>query len=127
MYTYYAIVRGVHDGDTVTVDLDQGLNEWRHKLSMRLYGCNARELSQPGGPEARDNLAALLPVGTQVVVHSHKVDRDLSPDKYGGRYDAEITLPDGRDLVTLLIEEEWAAAWDGTGTAPVPPWPRTAI
>jgi endonuclease YncB( thermonuclease family) len=125
MYEYFATVREVHDGDTVKVDLDQGLDYWRHNVLMRLYGCNARELSQPGGKEARTNLAALLPVGAKVVVRSHKVGKDLDEDKYGGRYDATITLPDGRDLVSVLVEQQWAAEWDGKGARPLPPWPRT--
>jgi endonuclease YncB( thermonuclease family) len=125
MYEYSAIIRNVHDGDSITVDLDQGLGTWKHGLALRLYGCNAQELGQPGGGEARDNLAALLPVGTRVTVRSYKADRDLSQDKYGGRYDAAVTLPDGRDLVALLIAQQWVAAWDGKGSRPVPPWPRT--
>jgi endonuclease YncB( thermonuclease family) len=125
MYEYFATVREVHDGDTVKVDLDQGLDYWRHNVLMRLYGCNARELSQPGGKEARTNLAALLPVGAKVVVRSHKVGKDLDEDKYGGRYDATITLPDGRDLVSVLVEQQWVAEWDGKGARPLPPWPRT--
>ncbi|MER5754322.1 hypothetical protein [Streptomyces sp. NPDC002088] len=124
MYEYSAIVRDVHDGDTIKVDLDQGLDTWKHSVSMRLYGCNARELKDPGGKEARDNLAALLPVGTKVTIHSHKAGRDLEADKYGGRYDATIALPDGRDLVGLLIEQQWAAGWNGKGARPLPPWPR---
>lgn len=124
MYQYYGIVQNVHDGDSITVDLDLGMGVWMRSLALRLYGCNARELSQPGGPEAQANLSVLLPVGTQVVVHSYKADKDLPEDKYGGRYDANITLPDGDDLVTLLIAGQWVAPWDGKGTKPVPPWPR---
>jgi endonuclease YncB( thermonuclease family) len=125
MYQYYAYVRSVHDGDSLTVDVDLGMGVWKHSVALRLYGCNARELSDPGGPEARDAVAALLPVGTRVVVHSYKPDRDLPEDKYGGRYDASITLPDGDDLVTLLVAQQWVAPWDGKGAKPVPPWPRT--
>lgn len=124
MYEYFAVVRGVHDGDSVTVDLDLGLDTWKHGLALRLYGCNARELKDPGGPEARDNLAALLPAGLRIVVRSYKSGRDLTDDKYGGRYDGRITLPDGRDLVALLIAEQWVAGWDGKGVRPLPPWPR---
>jgi endonuclease YncB( thermonuclease family) len=124
VYEYYAVVRSVHDGDTITCDVDLGLGTWSHGLVLRLYGCNARELTDPGGAEARDNLASLLPLGSRVVVRSYKTGRDLPHDKYSGRYDASITLPDGDDLVTLLIAGQWAAAWDGKGAKPVPPWPR---
>lgn len=125
MYEYNAVVTDVHDGDTVTVHLDLGVDTWKHDFHVRLHGGNARELNQPGGKEAQQNLASLLPVGSTVVVRSYKADHDVDPDKYGGRYLAAITLPDGRDLVTLLIEQQWLAPWDGTGKKPVPPWPRT--
>lgn len=118
-----AVVAHVHDGDTLDVYLDLatkpliGIDLWAD-VPIRLAGCNARELAQPGGPEARDNLAALLPPGTQItvtVVHG---------DKYGSRRDAHIQLPDGSDLVQRLVAEGWVAAWDGIGGRPVPAWPR---
>lgn len=121
-YTYAAMVTAVHDGDTITVSVDLGWHVILFGQDIRLLGCNARELAQPGGPEAGAHLAALLaqvaPAPTRVTIHTVK------PDKYGGRYDAAVTLPDGTDLVTQLIADGWAAAWDGKGTKPVPPWPR---
>jgi endonuclease YncB( thermonuclease family) len=118
MFTYAAIVEHVIDGDTVYMAVDLGFDTW-HWGSFRLLGCNARELPQPGGPEAAANLVALLPVGTKVTI------RSVKPDKFGGRYLAAVTLADGSDLVSTLIAEGWAAAWNGTGTKPVPPWPRS--
>lgn len=118
IYTYLATVTAVHDGDTFTVSLDLGRHIWVLAAKHRLNGCNARELAQPGGPEAHANLAALLPIGAVVTL------RSLKPYKYGDEYMADITLPDGRDLVSLLIADNWLAPWDGTGSKPVPPWPR---
>lgn len=117
-YTYRALIAEVHDGDTLRADVDLGFNVWLHAQSFRLLGCNARELAEPGGKEARDHLRALLPVGTVVTLTSVKVD------KYGSRWDARVVLADGTDLVAGLITDNWAAPWDGTGTKPVPPWPR---
>ena len=122
-FTFYALIREVHDGDTLYGWVDQGIGQWNHGASkagigLRLNGCNARELSQDGGPEARDNLAALIPVGTTVAITS------VGWDKFSNRLDVTITLPDGSDLVETLIAGQWAAAWDGTGPRPVPPWPR---
>jgi micrococcal nuclease len=108
----------VQDGDGIDLDVDLGFDT-HHLGAFRLLGCNARELSQPGGKEARDHLAALLPPGAKVTV------RTVKPDKYGGRYLAAVTLADGTDLVTQLIADGWAMPWDGTGPKPVPPWPRT--
>lgn len=114
-----ARVARVVDGDTVVLDVDLGFGVWKLAEAFRLLGCNAREHDAPGGQEAIANLRALLPVGALVTLTSVK------PDKFGGRYDAKIQLPDGRDLTQLLVGTQWAAAWDGQGTKPVPPWPRT--
>ena len=122
-YIYNATVLYVHDGDTFDCDVDFGFYLHHAPTPVRLLGCNAIELSQPGGKEARDNLAALLPVGAKVLLQTAK------PDKYAPRWDAQVTYltADGavHDLVTDLIAGQWAAAWDGSGPRPVPPWPRT--
>lgn len=118
-YTYRALVQRVVDGDTFIADVDLGFNLWVHQQSFRLLGCNAREHDAPGGPEAVQHLTDLLSAGTPVTLTSVK------PDKFGGRYDATVTLAGGADLVQVLIQSQWAAAWDGAGTKPLPPWPRT--
>lgn len=116
------VVEDWHDGDTghVTVTLPDG--EWARWV-IRVRGINARELDEPGGPEAHAALDARLPHGTPVVL------AQVADDKYGGREDAALFYlgPDGavRDLATDLITDGWAAAWGGSGHRPVPPWPRT--
>jgi endonuclease YncB( thermonuclease family) len=117
-YHYEAVAVRVIDGDTVVLTVSLGFDTWVHNRTFRLLGCNAREHADPGGADATANLAALLPPGAVVDIMSVK------PDKFGGRYDAQVTLADGRDLVTLLIEQQWAAPWNGRGRKPVPPWPR---
>jgi micrococcal nuclease len=123
-YTYSAVVARPVDGDTLIVDVALGF--W---LTIRLYcrllartssgwiGMNARELNAPGGREAAAFLALLAPAGTPLLVTS------IQADKYAGRFDGLVTLPDGRDLGALLVDTGFAAAWDGRGTRPVPPWP----
>jgi endonuclease YncB( thermonuclease family) len=117
-YTYAGKVLSVHDGDTCTVVVDLGFSV-QYVTAVRLLGCNAIELAEPGGKEARDNLAGLV-LDQAVYLHTVK------PDKFGGRYDAQVTLPGDSDLATLLIAEGWAAAWDGKGPKPIPAWPRVA-
>lgn len=117
--TYSAIVSRAVDGDTVILDVDLGFRMWLRTQSFRLIGCNAREHTQPGGREAAAHLAELLPAGTVVSLTS------IKDDKFGGRYDAKITLATGEDLTQLLVSQQWAAAWNGIGVKPVPPWPRT--
>lgn len=116
-YTYRAIVRGVHDGDTCTVDIDQGLNTWRHGENIRILGINAIELASPGGQEAQQHLATLLPVGSAVTICTVKAD------KYGTRYNAAITLADGSDLATQLLAAGYAVPYTGQGVKSVPAWP----
>lgn len=117
-YVYNATVNYVHDGDTINVDLDFGLEVWRRKLSVRFAGCNAAELGSPGGDAAAVNLKAVLPPGSVLTL------RSVAWDKYGGRIDADAVELSGVDLIQSLIADNWLAAWDGTGTRPVPPWPR---
>lgn len=122
-FIYNATVAAVHDGDTFSVIVDRGFYDYlgnaAHPIPIRVLGINAIELSAPGGKEAAANLAALLPVGTAVVLTTAK------PDKYAPRWDAAVETPTIPDLAAYLIENEWAAAYDGTGTKAVPPWPRT--
>lgn len=117
-YTYEATIARIIDGDTLTATIDLGFHVWLYDRTIRLNGCNAREIHDPGGIEARDNLATLLPPGTPVTLTS------IGIDKYGDRIDARIALPDGADLTQQLITTGWAAPWDGHGPKPTPPWPR---
>lgn len=115
-YTYAGRVTAVHDGDTLTVDVDLGFFV-HHITDVRLLGMNAIELAAPGGVESRDHLATL-------VLDQPVFLRTVKPDKFGGRWDCQVTLPGDTDLATLLIAQGWAAPWDGKGPKPVPVWPR---
>jgi endonuclease YncB( thermonuclease family) len=119
-YQYVAYVTAVHDGDTLTVRVDLGFDTWRVQ-NVRLVGINARELSMPGGREARDHLRELLrwpndAIGPKVGLIS------VAYDKYGDRVDGDVLLA-GESLSARMIRDGFAAAWDGRGKAPVPPWP----
>lgn len=106
-----ARVLQVHDGDTLEV-----------VVTVRLADCNARELTQPGGVEARDNLRTLLPTGTRVVLSA------LAPDHYRHRLDAQVRIgvaPYVIDVVEHLEAKQWVARYPGYGPKVNPPWPRT--
>jgi endonuclease YncB( thermonuclease family) len=129
---YQATVAAIHDGDTIDVDLvliphtghltqdhDLGFNVHRapagvllERQSVRCYGCNAPELSTPAGKASLAYLQTLLKVGDEITLLSH------GWDKYGGRIDGQITLADGRDLVTVMIAAGQAFAWSGVGVKP---------
>jgi len=127
VYVYRAVVAGVHDGDTITADVDLGWDIWRRATHIRLAGISARELSQPGGEEAAAHLAGVLPAGTELVVQSVKTGHDPATATSFERYVLACTLPDGRDLSQMLIAEGWAVAWDGRSKpTPYPYWPISA-
>ncbi len=107
----------VVDGDSVRVLLDLGFDlSWR--LLCRLHGIAARELSEPGGREARAHLAELLPPGTEVVVLSIKYD------KYSGRVQTVLVrTADGVDAGARMVTDGFALPWDGKGAQPKPTWP----
>jgi hypothetical protein len=54
MFREYKVleIEDVHDGDTITVHLDQGLDQC-HTINLRLLGVFAAELNKPGGKEVR--------------------------------------------------------------------------
>lgn len=120
-WTYPAcVVVGVHDGDTIEVDIDLGQDMWVRRRAVRLFGIAARELAAPGGREARDHLAGLLPLGASVEVYS------TGWDKYAGRIDGRVTHADGDRLLDVgveMIASGYAAPWNGSGKQPQPPWP----
>lgn len=102
---YPARVEAVHDGDTVALSIDLGFDHLisafdfdNHlRLSCRVFGINAPELLTAPGKQARDFASALLPKGARVQVTSH------GWDKYGGRFDGDITLPDGSSFADHML------------------------
>ena len=121
------MISSIHDGDTAYVWCDQGFDNWRFtKLRLMAspkFGIACRELSMPGGKEARDFLAGLLPPrsrqedGATCIVYSYDWD------KYAPRIDGDILLYNGRLASELMIESGYALPWDGKGKQPIPTWP----
>lgn len=79
MFEYKAVVRSVHDGDSLRCDVDLGFGVWISDMALRLYGVDAPELGSPEGRAARDWLRERLPVGKIVVVRTFKD----ATEKYG--------------------------------------------
>lgn len=115
-YTYDATVVRIHDGDTVFLDVDLGLEQWWRSFCVRLFGINAPELNTPAGKESAVYLAGLLPVGSAVTLQTIKDQ----PDKFGGRYLGVIT-PAGSTLAVndAMVQAGHAVHWDGKGPKPV--------
>lgn len=100
LYHYTALVTSVYDGDTLTVDIDLGLNMWAKNQVIRLWKVDTPELrgeERERGLLVRDEIRKL-------VLNKHVLVRTIL-DKRGqdktGKY--------GRLLGEILVEED-----DGT-------------
>lgn len=124
-YVRAITVVSVTDGDTFACAVDLGFYV-TVRMACRVAGINAPERTDPGGPEARTALAAILGAGPVTV-------QSVKADKYAGRFDAIVTvardvLP-GRpratvqDVALWLVQQGHAVWWDGTGPKPSVPWP----
>lgn len=102
---YPAVVLNFHDGDTCRIDVDLGFGIHATGFSCRIYGINAPELRTAEGIAALAAANDLCPPGTLVKVLSH------SWDKYGGRFDGELTLPDGSDFAKHMIDQGQAVPY----------------
>lgn len=81
LYSYKALVTSVYDGDTITVNLDLGLNSWLKGKKCRLFGIDTPELrgdDKEAGKRARDALRKLI-LDKEVII---KTEKDKS-GKYG--------------------------------------------
>lgn len=99
-YTYRAIVTRIVDGDTIRVDLDLGLHIWQRDMPLRLLGYDAPEVrgvERPQGIQATEAIAALLSVGSTVIVRTEKGDSF-------GRYLAQV-WKDGEDINAIMARE----------------------
>jgi endonuclease YncB( thermonuclease family) len=115
-----SVVVEVVDADSVRVQLDLGFDlSWR--VLCRLHGIAAREKNEPGGLEAREHLAGIIPPGTLVDVLSVKYD------KYSGRVLTVLFHGVSRvDVGAQMVRDGYAAPWNGVGVQPKPPWPLVA-
>lgn len=91
-------VLDVHDGDTMTV---APMGDVRVPIKIRLYGIDAPELEQKGGPQSRDHLLSLVRPGENVEVIR------MSTDKYGRMV---ALVAKGRVLNADMLEagQAWA-------------------
>jgi endonuclease YncB( thermonuclease family) len=101
----------VHDGDTMTLDIDLGFDhliagrDWSGspRLSCRVFGINAPELATDAGKTSLAYALTLIKPGDLCQVTSH------GWDKYGGRFDGTIALADGRDFAAVMLQAGYAA------------------
>ena len=117
-YKYDAVIKAVHDGDTVTVDVDLGFETWVHNMKLRLYGINAPELITSEGKVAQSFLIQQTPVGSKVVIETVKDKQE----KYG-RWLATIMIPALTggllNVNNIMVSSGHAKAYFGVGPKPV--------
>jgi endonuclease YncB( thermonuclease family) len=111
-WKYEAQVLEVHDGDTVYVDVDLGMETWRRGVHVRVAHIDAPELATTAGKEARDYAQTLLKPGDVVALETHEYD------KYG-RLLASITFDRSElglrdaDFATVMQTSGHADAYEG--------------
>lgn len=120
MYDYKAQVIKVVDGDTLHLDVDLGMDV-HTRMTVRLNGLDAPEMSTPDGRAARVHLAELLStVGGPILGLEYRTVRVLTVkdrrEKYG-RYLAVIYLwdaPVGEPSINQrMIDDGHAVAYHG--------------
>jgi len=107
LYTYKAHVTSVYDGDTITVDIDLGLDIWKRGEKVRLYGIDAPEMrgeEREQGIVARDALRKLI-LGKEITLRTTKD----SKGKYG-RY-LGVVLCDGCLVNDWMVENGHAEVY----------------
>lgn len=113
---YDATVLHVADGDTVEVTVDKWEGTPFYKEGIRIYGIDTPEHVMPPakcaaevllGLSAKAYADTLVKPGDRVKVGFVRID------KYGGRVDASLTLPDGRDWRTLMLDGKYARPYFG--------------
>lgn len=111
-YAMPATVDYVYDGDTfaAVAHVDNGTNV---DVRVRLANVDTPEMHGDCESEtqravrARERLMQLVPRGTVVEL------KNIKDDKYIGRIDANVILPDGRDVGRVLINEKHGRPYSG--------------
>lgn len=107
-----ATVNYIFDGDTFAayVNLEEGI---RISVRVRIRNVDTPEIHGACDYEinaalrAKERLAELIPVGAAVELEK------IKDDKYLGRIDAYVIMPDGRDVGQVLIKENLGRSYSG--------------
>ena len=107
-----ATVDYILDGDTFAavahVDKNTDANvrvRLRNVDTPEMHGACPSETKRARA--ARERLMKLMPRGTVVEL------KNIKDDKYIGRIDANVILPDGRDVGNVLIKEKHGRPYNG--------------
>ncbi|MEK6583846.1 MAG: DUF1016 N-terminal domain-containing protein [Nitrospirota bacterium] len=98
-YTYAATIERVIDGDTLLVLVEAGFRIiMRDRL--RLRGINCPEVGTPEGDRAKRYVEKLLPVGSIIVLKSHKDRTDIH-----GRFVVDVFYRQGTEDAAAIIKD----------------------
>ena len=97
-------IRRVVDGDSLEVKYGGLFSFMRRPFPVRLYGIDAPELSQPYGPEARDELASLVRRGG-IRMEERAIDR------YGRTVGLLYPRRRGREPINVAMVRSGMAYW----------------
>lgn len=82
---------------------------------LRLNRINAAPAKSPAGTEATLYLTTLLLGTNGLLLETLKV---VAPYKFGDEWMVEITLPDGTNASDLMVTNNHAVYWNGSGPRP---------
>ena len=108
-----ASVERVVDGDTIAVSARIWLGQDVHVL-VRVRGIDTPERRGRCADEVRRARLAADRAATELADGAVVLSR-IEGDKYGGRVLADVTLTDGCDLASVMIESGAARRYDGAG------------
>ena len=111
-YAVPATVDYVFDGDTfsalVAISKNTNVDTRVRLINVDTPEMNGKcESEKQGAVRARERLMQLVPRGTIVEL------KNIKDDKYPGRIDANVILPDGRDVGNVLINENLGRRYNG--------------
>jgi endonuclease YncB( thermonuclease family) len=107
-----ARVERVIDGDTFAVRARIWIGQ-EVMVSVRPRGVDAPELFQPKCPEEQSRAAEAQAFLRELIGGQTVRLTDIENDKFAGRIDAVVTLPDARDLAQVLIASGHGLPYDG--------------
>lgn len=102
---------GVHDGDTIIVNLPDLPVVFGRHLSVRLHGIDAPEIKGRCERESTQALVSRSALKT-MLQRGHIELRNVRRDKYF-RVDATVFV-DGRDVNAFMLKQGYARAYDGS-------------
>jgi endonuclease YncB( thermonuclease family) len=98
-------VTDIHDGDTLTVRVEMGL-ETQRTINVRLYAASAPELDEDGGDAATEALRGWLGAAQEPLTLVTVLTRTGNQRMTLGRYLGDIVDADGSSLCAFVRERQ---------------------